>query len=77
MFILAFIKLYIFCQAASWLSEQSCCDVPHVCLLKLVILSVVSVDVHEVEGIHYSINIETHVDESVDEVFVISLVSRF
>ena len=64
-------------RGTSRLPKQSCCDIPHVCFLELVILSIVPVDVHEVEGIYYSVHVEAHVDESVDKVLVISLVSKF
>ena len=56
-------------------AEESGCDVSHVGLLKLVVIAIVPVDVDVVESFNDSIDVETHVDESVDEVFVVSLVS--
>ena len=57
------------------LAQQSCCNIPHVCLLELVVLSIVSVDVDEFEGLNHAVDIKAHVHESVDKILVISLVS--
>lgn len=58
-----------------WLAEKSCSNVSHVCFLELVIHSVVFVDADEVKGCDDSFHIEAHAHESIDQVFVIPLVS--
>lgn len=58
-----------------WLAEKSCSDIPHVCFLELVIYSVVFVDADKVESCDHALDIESHADEPIDQVFVISFVS--
>jgi len=62
-------------KSMSRLAKQSSRDIPHVCFLELIILPIVSVDVDVVECLHNSINVETHVNKAVNQIFIIALVS--
>ncbi len=62
-------------KSMSRLAKQSSRDIPHVCFLELIILPIISVDVDVVESLHNSINVETHVNKAVNQIFVIALVS--
>jgi hypothetical protein len=62
-------------HASLRLAQQSRSNVPHVCFLELVILPIVPVDVDEFESFHHPIDVEAHIHKSVDEVFIIALVS--
>lgn len=61
----------------SRLSKKSGCDVPHISFLELVIFPIISVNIDVVKCFHYSINVETHVNESVNQIFVVALVSSY
>jgi hypothetical protein len=61
-------------KAPSRFAEKSSRNISHVCFLELVILPIISVDIDIVESLHHSVNVKTHVDKTVNEIFVISLV---
>ena len=56
-------------------AEESSRDISHICLLKFIVLAVISINANKVEGFDNSIEIETHAYKTVDEIFIISLVS--
>ena len=58
-----------------WLSEESRGDVAHVCLLKLVVFTVHTVDADKLESGNDPVDVETHVAEAVDQLFVVALVA--
>jgi hypothetical protein len=62
-------------ENASGLAKKSSRNIPHICFLKLIVFPVVSVDVDVVECLYNSVNVETHVDKPVNQIFVIALIS--
>jgi len=59
----------------SRLPKKSSCNVSHICFLKLIVFPIISVDIDIVESFNDSVNVKTHVDKSVDQVFVVPLIS--
>jgi len=62
--------------SSSRLSQQSCCDIPHICFLKFVVLAIISINIDIIEGVNNTIDVETHVHEAVDQILVVALVSN-
>ena len=62
-------------ENASRLAKKSSCNIPHIGFLELIVLPVISVDVDVIECLHNSVNVKTHVDKPVDQIFVIALIS--
>jgi len=56
------------------LAKEAGCDISHICFFELVILTVIPIDANEVEGFNHSINLKSHVNEAVNEVFVVPLI---
>ena len=56
-------------------SEQPGGDVAHVSLFELVVLTFILINPNELEGGNDAVDIEAHVDESVDEILVVALVA--
>ena len=56
-------------------TKQSCRDIAHVRLFELVVLAAVTVDSYVFECGYHVWDAETHVAESIDEVFVVASVS--
>jgi len=50
-------------------------DVTHVRFFKLIILTPVPVDADEIEGLHHVIQLKAHVDKTVNQIFVVPLIS--
>lgn len=57
-----------------WLSQQPRGDIPDVCLLQLVVLSIVGIDADIIEGRHHPVEVEAHQDEAVDHPLVVAAV---
>jgi hypothetical protein len=56
------------------LSEQASCDVAHVRLFQLVVFATVTVDTDVFERGDHGLDVETHGDEAVYEIFVVAVV---
>jgi len=59
----------------SRLAQESCCNISHIRFLKLIIFSIISVNVDEVESVNNSVQVKSHSYKPIDQIFVVSLVS--
>jgi hypothetical protein len=67
--------LYVDAQVGRLLlPKESGGNITHVSLLQFMKLTIIPVDAHKNKGIDNSINIEAHIYEAINEVFVVSLV---
>lgn len=57
------------------LSEQTRRNVTHVCFFEDVVLAIVLVDADKLKGLDHAVDVETHVNEAVDEFLVVAVVS--
>ncbi len=56
-------------------TQQTCCDVPNVRLLQLVVLAIIWIDTHVVKGRDYPVEIEAHEYEAVNHLLIVAAVS--
>jgi hypothetical protein len=57
-----------------WLAQQASSDVAHIRLLKFVILPIIPVNTHVIEGLDNSIKVEAHNYKPINEILIISLI---
>lgn len=58
------------------LAQESSSDVTHVCFLEFVVFAAVSVDPDVYEGLDDLLKLESHVNEPIDQVLIVTMVSR-
>lgn len=57
-----------------WLTQEPCGNITHISFIQFIVLSIHSINAVKFECRNHSIHIEAHAAESIDQVFVISVV---